>query len=187
MDRRTFLKHAGTGVSAIAASGLVSKPSLAKQILHGRAVGRFSTPAKIRDLHGVEQSLFDDLWHTNLRAFTQQAICGDPWAKTGMAHVLGYYDPTSTLNSGETQLAMVSWVAFPNRLNQYFGTPTTLPANPHNLSQKYVWALADDGLYSDEAGQRHSFPEIPKTICPEADWKGPLHPFGPLRSARLAG
>jgi hypothetical protein len=47
------------------------------------------------------------------------------------------------------------------------------------LSQKYVWALADDGLYTDEAGQRHSFPEIPKNLCPQADWSGPLHPFGP--------
>jgi hypothetical protein len=47
------------------------------------------------------------------------------------------------------------------------------------LSQKYIWALADDGFYSDDAGQRHSFPEIPKNLCPQADWSGPLHPFGP--------
>src|SRR5215471_6535457 len=38
MDRRTFLKYASTGVSAVAASSLVSKPSLANQVLHGRAV-----------------------------------------------------------------------------------------------------------------------------------------------------
>jgi hypothetical protein len=100
MDRRTFIKYASTGVSAVAASSLVSKPSLANQVLHGRAVGRFSTPAKIRDLHGAEQSLFNDLWHTNLQAFTQQAIC-DPWAKTGMGHVLSYYDPTSSLSPGD--------------------------------------------------------------------------------------
>src|SRR5262249_2080478 len=133
MDRRTFLKHAGTSVSAIAASSLACKPSLAKQILHTRAVGRFATPAKIRDLHAAEQSLFDDLWHSNLQAFTQQAICGDPWARTGMAHVVSYYDPTSTLNPRETQLAMVSWIAFPNRLNQYFGDANHVTAQSPQL------------------------------------------------------
>jgi hypothetical protein len=83
MDRRTFIKYASTGVSAVAASSLVSKPSLANQVLHGRAVGRFSTPAKIRDLHGAEQSLFNDLWHTNLQAFTQRQYAAIPGPRPG--------------------------------------------------------------------------------------------------------
>jgi len=154
-------------------------PAFAQQRASIRTITRFSTPAKIRELHGSGQSQFDDLWHTHLEAFTRQAICGDPWSKAGMSHEFYYYNPTSTLIAGAVQLAMISWIAFPNRLNQYFGTATALPSNPYKLPQNYLWELADQGFYDDEAGQRHTFPAIPENACPQADWKGPLHRFGP--------
>jgi hypothetical protein len=77
--------------------------------------------------------------------------------KVGMSEQAYYYDPTSTLMPEGTQLNLVSWNAFPNRLNQYFGTPTALPPNPHNLAQGPIWQLADQGFYNDAAGQRKLF------------------------------
>lgn len=180
MNRRTFLKSVGSGgLSRVLPTGLIYSPAFAQQTAPNRIVKRFSTPAKIRDLPGTGQSQFDDLWHMHLEAFTQQAICGDPWSKAGMSHELYYYNPTSTLIAGAVQLAMISWIAFPNRLNQYFGTATALPFNPYKLPQNSVWELADHGFYSDEAGRRHAFPEVPQNTCPQADWQGPRRRFGP--------
>jgi hypothetical protein len=180
MNRRTFLKSVGSGgLSRFVPASLISGTAFAQQTAPSRLVKQFSTPAKIQDLSGAGQSRFDDLWHWHLKAFTQQAICGDPWSKAGMSHEFYYYDPTSTLIAGAVQLAMISWIAFPNRLNQYFGTATALPFNPYMLPQNNVWELADNGFYSDEAGRRRTFPEVPINTCPQADWKGPLQHFGP--------
>jgi hypothetical protein len=177
MDRRAFIKHAGVGLSAIAANGLGFALTPARAAT-GTVLQKFATPAKIRDLKGADQRLLADLWQTNLEAFTRQAIRGNPWSKVGMSEQAYYYDPASTPMPEGTQLNLVSWNAFPNRLNQYFGTPTALPPNPHNMAQG-PWELADHGVYRDAAGQRQSFPEIPKTVCPQADWSGDLRAFGP--------
>ena len=185
MDRRIFLKTAAMGISAplLSAIGLPLSFAPVKSVFSGPAKGgplsRFSTPAKIKDLQGAEQGLLDELWHVNLEAFTQQAICGDPWNKSGMANETYYYDPTRTLTPDGTQPAIVSWSAFPNRINQFFGAATALPANPHNLPQNSVWELADSGFYTDKSGKRRHFPQVPKKLCPQADWRGALHAFGP--------
>jgi hypothetical protein len=120
MNRRTFLKSVVSGgLSRVLPFSLTSSPAFAQQTATHRTVKQFSAPAKIRDLPGAGQSLFDDLWHTHLEAFTQQAICGDPWSKVGMSHEFYYFNPTSTLMPGAVQLAMISWTAFPNRLNLF--------------------------------------------------------------------
>jgi hypothetical protein len=137
MNRRTFLKSVVSGgLSRVLPFSLISSPAFAQQTATHRTVKRFSAPAKIRDLPGAGQSLFDDLWHTYLEAFTQQAICGDPWSKVGMSHQFFYFNPTSTMMPGAVQLAMISWTAFPNRLNQYFGAATALPLNPYKLQKR---------------------------------------------------
>lgn len=185
MNRRVFLKKAAVGFSIpiFAGRGLPHNLTFAKEPFSeapkGGLLSRFSTPADIRDLPGEEQALLDELWHANLEAFTQQAICGNPWNKSGMANETYYYDPTRTFTPVGTQPAIVSWNAFPNRISQFFGAATALPLNPHNLPQNAVWELADSGFYTDKNGKKKSFPQVPKKLCPQADWHSALHPFGP--------
>jgi hypothetical protein len=180
MDRRTFLKTGpiGIAVAILAARGQSSNRAFlekSKDFL----LSHFSTPANIKDLQGPEQALLDELWHLNLDAFTQQAICGNPWNKSGMANETYYYNPIHTLIPEGTQPAIVSWNAFPNRINQFFGAATALPSNPYNLPQSSIWELADSGFYTDKTGRKEPFPQVPKKLCPQADWRGGLHPFGP--------
>jgi hypothetical protein len=185
MDRRVFLKTAAWGFSVpfLASRGLSRNLAFSTELFSGTAKGgllsHFSTPANIKDLQGEEQARLDELWQANLDAFTQQAICGNPWNKSGMANETYYYDPTRTLTPDGTQPTLVSWNAFPNRINQYFGAATALPLNPHNLPQNAVWELADSSFYTDKYGKKQSFPLVPKKLCPQADWRGALHPFGP--------
>ena len=180
MDRRSFLKTGSIGIAVaiLAARAQSTNPAFLKES-KDFLLKHFSTPANIQDLQGPEQALLDELWHLNLEAFTQQAICGNPWNKSGMANETYYYDPTHSVVPEGTQPAMVSWNAFPNRINQFFGAATALPSNPHNLPQNSIWELADSGFYTDKNGRKEPFPQVPKKLCPQADWRGALHPFGP--------
>lgn len=139
----------------------------------------FSTPAFIQEpaLNSTQQQQLNALWNTNVEGFTQQAITGDPWNNLNAPIQSSYYDPTQTDIPAGTGTAPVTWIAFPNRLNQYLGAGS-FPANPYNLTQQQLWELADTGYYTD-SGQKKSFPTIPQNLCPEPDWQGGLHSYGP--------
>lgn len=143
-------------------------------------LGSFSTPAFIQEPHlnPTQQEQLNALWNTNVEAFTQQARTGDPWNNLNSPLQSSYYDPTQTDIPTGTGTAPVTWIAFPNRLNQYLGQGS-FPPNPYNLDQEKLWQLADTGYYTDDSGQQQSFPAIPQSLCPEPDWTGPLHTFGP--------
>ena len=110
-------------------------------------------------------------WNINAESWIQQATPGAPSF---------FYDPLTTTIPPGTASALVSWSAFPGRLEQYFASSTPVsPANPYNLSAAQVYALADTGFYTDGAGTVRSFQQIPTALCPQADWSGTLQPFGP--------
>lgn len=140
----------------------------------------FSTPALIQDLADIPQlqAELNALWNNNVEAFTQQAIFGNPWNTTYASNQSSYYDPTVTEVPEGTQAAPIAWVPFPNRLIQYAGQPDTPPPNPNNLPLDDLYQLADYGYYK-AGGNKQTFPQIPTTLCPQADWQGSLKPYGP--------
>ena len=109
--------------------------------------------------------------------FTQQAITGDPWNNLNSPIQSSYYDPTRTNIPAGTGSVAVTWIAFPNRLNEYLGQNQT-PPNPYNLTQEQLFELADTGFYT-QGGKHHPFPRIPESLCPQPDWSGSLHTYGP--------
>lgn len=149
-----------------------------------KLLSSFSTPAFIQEptLDSSQQEQLNTLWNTNVEGFTQQAITGDPWNNLNAPIQSSYYDPTQTPIPDGKQAALVTWIAFPNRLNQYLG-PNQFPPNPYGLTQTQLYEIADSGYYTQH-GKQMPLPSIPTTICPEPDWDDKAHyrsygPYGP--------
>jgi len=138
----------------------------------GYLLQRFTLPACNNDFPDdpVKYEQLANAWSQNVAGFTNQAIFGNPWTSTFTAAQSGYYNPLLTPIPAGSAAVDVPWIAFPNRLIQYLGEAQT-PPNPHNFSQSTLYQLADSGALS-------SYP-IPKSLCPQADWTGELHAFGP--------
>lgn len=131
----------------------------------------FSTPAFINDFpnNPYEYSFLKNWWSINVDGWIQQAMPGAPSY---------FYNPLQTDIPSSATSALVNWVAFPGRLDQFYSAqPPVSPSNPNPLTQSQIYSLADTG-YTD-ATQAYSFPQIPATLCPQADWIGPLKTFGP--------
>ncbi len=144
----------------------------------------FSTPAFIQEatLDCQQQALLNALWHTNVEGFTQQAIMGNPWNNLNSPVQSTYYDPSKTHIPPGTAAALVTWIAFPNRLQQYLAE-NQVPPNPYQLKPSQLYQLADFGYYTQN-GKKMPFPGIPKTICPQPDWADQSNfqtygPYGP--------
>ena len=132
----------------------------------------FNTPSFIQDLsrHPDLQTKLNTLWNTYIFAFVEQATPSDD---------AYFYNPATTTIPKGSQSAVVTWNAFPGRLQQYFSeSPPVEPANPYKLSLTQLRELADTGSYHKD-GQSQAIQEIPKIFCPQADWKGALNPFLP--------
>ncbi|MBB4399041.1 hypothetical protein [Bradyrhizobium sp. ERR14] len=130
----------------------------------------FGLPAFIEDfpLNSPEYADLSHRWTINVNGWIQQAT-PDP--------AYYFYNPLYTDIPPGTDAALVEWVAFPGRLDQYYSaTPPVSPPNPYNLLQAQVYELADTGYY--DTGQK-TFENIPATLCPQADWSGTLKTFGP--------
>ena len=138
----------------------------------------FSTPAKQQDFPpgSPQQTKLDALWSIRVEGFTQQAIVGNPWTSEYQANQTSYYDPLVTDIPDGTHAPLVSWNAFPNRLNQYLGVAPSPPSNNYNKSESLILELADTG---GVPGSQAVFEQIPTIHCPEANWNGPLGPYGP--------
>jgi hypothetical protein len=147
----------------------------------------FSTPAFIQDLDGSSQINLNFLWNLNANAFTEQSITGDPWNQGNLDNSgrfvpsppqSYYYNLATTTIPAGTQALPVTWGAFPHRLTYFLGknNPST---NPYNLEQQKLFELADTGYYTDSSGTKQSFPNIPVNLCPNPNWKGELHEYGP--------
>ena len=138
----------------------------------------FSTPA---DIHDFPVSSSQDLalcaqWNTNITGFTQQAIVGDPWNELYASDQTSYFDSTVTPIPQGSTAAIITWNAFPNRLGQYLGSGAS-PVNPYNYSNNQLLEVADQ--YAPSQQTLPVFQQIPVVLCPQADWKGQLHQYGP--------
>ena len=135
------------------------------------ALSAFHPPAFVQDLGAgtPQQAQLDALWSTRVEAFTQQAILGNPWNVQYASYQTAYYDPLKTDIPPSAATALVQWNAFPNRLSQYLGAGAT-PRNPYDLTPQQLLAVADSG---------RGLQPIPTQLCPEPQWHGDRHPFGP--------
>lgn len=133
---------------------------------------RFTTPACNDDFADdpASSEKLAELWSQNVNGFTNQAIAGNPWNATYASQQTGYYNPLLVQIPAGSGAVDVAWVAFPNRLIQYLGQQQS-PANPYNLPQSQLNALAD-------SGELAKYP-IPSNRCPQADWSGSTQPYGP--------
>ena len=131
----------------------------------------FSTPAFIQDFppNSPKQADLDNRWNINVSGWIQQAMPSAPSF---------FYNPLQTDIPSSATAAIVSWFAFPGRLDQFYSqNPPVSPSNPYNLTQQQLYSLADTG-YTD-ATRATSFQQIPTVLCPGADWSGKLKTFGP--------
>lgn len=140
----------------------------------------FSTPARHQDFPDDpdKQAQLDALWNAHVTGFTEQAILGNPWNATNASDQSSYYDPLETDVPDNTWARLVAWTASPNRIVQYLGTGQT-PPNGYNYPQSDLWELMDTGSRTLPGGITQPLPSIPANLCPQADWAGPMRPFGP--------
>ena len=125
----------------------------------------FHTPALQDDLaNQAEQKALDALWTTNVDGFVQQGIVGDPWNSVYQANQTSYYNELRVGIPSTAAPVLIDWLAFPNRIEQYFGQGSS-PPNPYNLDRDQVRELADTGHLNGK-----SFQQIPTVRCPQPDW-----------------
>ena len=138
----------------------------------------FNTPADIHDfaLNSPQDQALCALWNANISGFTRQAIVGDPWNELYASNQTSYFDTSVTPIPSGTTAAIISWPAFPNRLSQYLGSGSS-PANPYNYSPQQLLEIADQ--VAAPGGSIPSFQQIPTSLCPQANWSGTLHVYGP--------
>ena len=126
-----------------------------------------------------EDGLLRTQWNTNISGFTAQAILGNPWNTKNASYQEAYFDSLKTDIPKNSPALLIDWNAFPNRLNQYFGSDAQ-PANPYRYSADQILELGDTGAIK---GMKMPFKEIPSKLCPEVDWsasgKQVYGPYGP--------
>lgn len=138
----------------------------------------YNTPA---DIHDFPAGSAPDLavcaqWNTNMLGFTRQAILGNPWNLLYASNQVDYFDTAVTPIPPGSTAVIVTWHAFPNRLQQYLGQGAS-PANPYGYSSQQQLAIADQ--FGTLAVPVPAFAEIPTVLCPQANWQSPLHMYGP--------
>lgn len=115
-----------------------------------------------------ERDAFRARWSQSVEGWTQQAILGNPWNQTNSAYQDSYVDLLSTDVPADAAEAPITWPAFPGRIAFYFP----------NLSPEQVLSLADTGYYTDQNGQRQTFPNITIDPCSNQPYNPP-RPYGP--------
>lgn len=139
----------------------------------------FSLPANQQDFRPGSPGdvALKKQWNTNITGFTLQAILGNPWTSIGAANQTEYFDSLTTDIPDGSTAALIDWIAFPHRLQQYQQAGQN-PPNPYNLSEEEILELADTG---GAEGTRISFKEIPTgdNLCPQVNWDGTKQMYGP--------
>jgi hypothetical protein len=122
----------------------------------------FLPPGNINDFpenSGLHKELLD-LWNQNLTGFTNQAIIGNTWNSINTPPTPNYYNPATTTPIGTVSGAGVPWIPFPGRFTTYYGPNSTTP-----LGDEQMWELADTGYYTDDSGNKVTFPQITSVPC----------------------
>lgn len=146
-------------------------------------LGQFSSPANqantdlAEDPDGLRK--FNTYWHNNMQRWTEQAIVGNPWSNINDSGRLAYFNPRANDQYSKItndSLSIVDWNAFPRRLRMFFNGPATPPA--YKLCDCQIYELADTGAI-DGGKKRISDLQVPRTVCPDIDWKGKLTSYTP--------
>ncbi|GLQ89095.1 hypothetical protein [Dyella flagellata] len=137
------------------------------------AAYEYFTPAFVQDLadQPALQEELNNWWTLNLTSWVAQAMPAAPsW----------FYDPATTNIPSDAASVAIQWNAFSGRIQQFYSAnPPVAPANPYKLNATQVYSLADTGYYTDSSNKSIALPNIPATLCPQANWSGPLKTFGP--------
>lgn len=144
----------------------------------------YDPPADINDFasNPALAAKLKALWNNFMVGATQIAIVGDPWTVQNDNNRSWYFNLNDTVVPPGTTPAAITWTAFPNRLNEYFGTVDTGNPNPFQLSAVQLAELADTGKVAGVPAFANGFPNVPTEICPKINWKqstSDWQPFGP--------
>jgi hypothetical protein len=130
---------------------------------------QFWTPAHWLDFGqgSTQQTALDRLWNSNLNAFTNQGIFGNPWNMPNASGITNYFNPLDTPMPPGTALVQIQWPAFPGRISAY---------NP-TLTAQQILELGDTG-YMTVNGQKQTFPSIKDGCTGKPEAYGPYGPRG---------
>jgi hypothetical protein len=175
LTRREALRLVGRAAGAAAAATLWPRPLRAQASLcsgvSGTTLRAFSTPACVRDFTSAAlQAEMDDRWSRNVDQWTRQAIVGNPWGSNLDSNRAWYFNPLTTPIPAGSPTKLVEWIAFPNRITSYLGSPR------HRFTNEQLLELADNGRLADGT----TLPWIPDNVCPYIDTAPlPAKPYGP--------
>ena len=80
------------------------------------ALKSFDPPANVTDLSDpAKDQLLRAEWSNNVNRWTETAILGNPWSVLNDQNRSYYYNPLQTDLTGGAE-ALISWIAFPNRI-----------------------------------------------------------------------
>ncbi|RUL77747.1 hypothetical protein EKH80_06380 [Dyella choica] len=134
---------------------------------------QYFTPAFVQDLADQPplQEELNNWWTLNLTSWVAQAMPAAPsW----------FYDPATTNIPSDAASVAIQWSAFSGRIKQFYSAnPPVAPANPYKLNATQIYSLGDTGYYADSSNKNVALPNIPSTLCPQANWNGTLKTFGP--------
>ena len=102
---------------------------------------QFDTPAFQNDLTDPSQAKeLSQEWSESVNRWTETAILGDPWTVLNDNNRIYYYNPLDTdIPSEGTTAALISWIAFPNRI---------LVTYPNNTFEQQM-SFAEGGPHDD--------------------------------------
>lgn len=131
----------------------------------------FWTPAHQQDFSNdpAKQDLLNERWNTNLNAFIQQGITGNPWNATNSSNITNYFNPLTTPIPSGSAPQQITWPAFPGRPSQYN------TQDNWGLTADQILQLGDTGYY----GNNQTFPNITTNPCTQESESLPYGPYGP--------
>jgi hypothetical protein len=175
LSRRDAMRLVGRAAAAAAASFALPRSLRAQASqcpgIAGSTLAAFSTPACVRDFaSAASQKEMDDRWSRNVDQWTEQAIVGNPWGSNLDSNRAWYFNPLTTPIPAGSPTKLVEWIAFPNRITSYLGSPQ------HRFTSAQLLEFADNGRLADGT----TLPWIPDDVCPYIDTAPlPAKAYGP--------
>lgn len=158
------------------------------------------------DPNGLQK--FRESWNSYLKRWTEQSIFGSPGAVLYDRDRYYYFNPLETALPDDAPIQPITWVPFPNRLFIFFQdsqspikldtkqifelcdkgqieidgklTKQDLPKNWFDtLFIAVRWLLRTLQIVSVRKSCKINEFQIPKTLCPDTDWKGEKKNYDP--------
>jgi len=163
LTRRGLLRLAGGAALAAGADAWLPRAVFAAtcpvDVGDGTLLAAFSPPARWEDFSpGALRDELHRRWDLNVTQWTLQAIQGNPWTSNLDSNREFYFNPKTTpIPAPPTSTTkLVEWIAFPNRITSYLGSPQ------HLFTQDQLFEFAENGRLADGT----TLPYIPQNVCP---------------------